>query len=126
MGRALSEADPGIGKRRSGGVKSAGRVIARSVGAALALWGFFWLAGGWAWVEGWIFVGLVVLGQGGSGVYLYRRDLELITRRGRMGDGTAWWDKLVLGLFGLAYCGSLMVAALEARDPASAPAPGWT
>ena len=53
-------------------------------------------------------------GAGGSALYVWRKNPELVRRRGEVGEGTQSWDILVLGLFGVSYCAVLVVAPLDA------------
>jgi len=75
--------------------------------------GLFGLAGGWDWWLGWIYIGLLTVGQTVVAVVLKRRDPELLSRRGRIGEGTKRWDRVVLGLFGLSFLAVMLVAALD-------------
>lgn len=104
-----------------------GMVVKIALGVPITVaifWGFFRLAGGLGWIEGWVYVGLVTLGRSASGLYLWIRDPELIRRRGEFGQGTKAWDKVCLSFFGLSYFGILMVAALDNGRGWSA-APLW-
>lgn len=76
----------------------------------------FRLAGGWNWVRGWVFLGLLIVGQALSTVYMVRKDPELLRRRGQIGQGTKTWDLVLLTLFGLTYLATLIVAAFDAQN----------
>ncbi|MHC4165687.1 MAG: methyltransferase family protein, partial [Planctomycetota bacterium] len=76
---------------------------------------FFWLAGRLNWTRGWAYIGLITIGQSISGLYVWRRDPEVLRRRGKIGQGTKTWDKIVLGLFGTTYFALIVVAALDER-----------
>ena len=82
-------------------------------GATVA--GLFWLAGNFAWIEGWIYVGLVTIVQTTVTLFLWKRSPELLRRRGEVGEGTKAWDKACLAFFGLSYLAVLLVAAADAR-----------
>ncbi len=87
-------------------------------------WAFFWLGGGVGWVQGWIFFGVLMVGQTVAGVVIKRRDPELLRRRAVYGEGTKSWDKVILAFFGLTYVAVLLVAALDASH-GWAPLPWW-
>ena len=92
----------------------AAKVIGGAAVAPLFVAGFFWLAGRADWTAGWAYLGLLTAGQGGSALYVWRKNPELVRRRGEVGEGTQSWDILVLGLFGVSYCAVLVVAPLDA------------
>ena len=91
------------------------KVLAGLVATAIFFVFFFLVAGRFDWFRGWSYLGLIVVGQGLSALYIWRKDPELLKRRSRMGEGTKGWDKVLLSLFGLAYFGSLMVGAFDVR-----------
>ncbi len=76
---------------------------------------FFGFAGKFDWFRGWIYVIILSCGQGCSAFYIWKKNPELLKRRGEAGKGVKKWDKIVLGLFGLLYCTILIVAALDER-----------
>ncbi len=76
---------------------------------------FFRLAGGLDWFRGWVFIGLVIVGQSLSTLYIGRKDPELLRRRSQIGQGTKTWDLVLLSLFGLTYLAILVVAAFDAQ-----------
>lgn len=75
----------------------------------------FGLAGGLDWFRGWVFMGLLIVGQTLSTLYIGRKDPELLRRRAQIGQGTKTWDLVLLALFGLTYLASLIVAAFDAH-----------
>ena len=75
----------------------------------------FWLVGRLDWFRGWAFIGLLVVGPTISGLYMWRKNPELIMRRGQIGKGTKTWDLVILGGFGLTYLAIPIVAALDTR-----------
>ncbi len=79
----------------------------------ISIW--FWLAGGLNWFRGWAFIGLLIVGQTLSTVYIGRKDPELLRRRAQIGQGTKTWDLVLLTIFGLTYLAILIVAALDAQ-----------
>ncbi len=83
---------------------------------ALVFISIFGLAGGWNWLRGWVFLGLLIVGQTFSTVYIGRKDPELLRRRGQIGQGTKTWDLVLLALFGLTYLAILVVAAFDAQN----------
>lgn len=88
-------------------------------------WGIFALAGTWAWWPGWAYVGLLTVGQTAGSLYMRAKNPELIQRRGEFGEGTASWDKAVLGLFGFTYLAVALVAAWDAGHGGSGPLWMW-
>ena len=91
------------------------KVLIGLVSTAIFFTFFFIVAGRFDWVRGWSYVGLIVVGQGLSALYIWRKNPELLKRRSRMGDGTKGWDKVLLSFFGIAYFCSLMVGALDTK-----------
>lgn len=85
---------------------------------------FFWIAGRLDWTRGWAYIGLLTCGQSMSSVYIWRKDPEVLRRRGRIGEGTKTWDKILLGLFGIGYLAEIVVAALDERYDVSTMS-GW-
>ena len=79
----------------------------------ISIW--FWIAGGWDWLRGWAFIGLLIVGQTLSTLYIGRKDPELLRRRAQIGQGTKTWDFVLLTLFGLTYLAILVVAAFDAQ-----------
>ena len=75
----------------------------------------FWLAGGLDWFRGWVFIGLLIVGQTLSTLYIGRKDPELLKRRAQIGQGTKTWDLVLLSLFGLTYLATIVVAAFDAQ-----------
>lgn len=99
-------------------------VLAGAVAVGLLVASLFGIAGRWDWIGGWSYVGLATVGETARTLYLWRKSPGLLVRRGRIGAGTKAWDKVVLGLFGLAYLGILAVAAADERHGWSAMS-GW-
>jgi protein-S-isoprenylcysteine O-methyltransferase Ste14 len=91
------------------------KVLAGLAATAIFFTFFFIVSGRFDWVRGWSYVGLIVVGQGSSAVYIWQKNPELLRRRSTMGEGTKGWDKILLSLFQLAYFGSLMVGAYDER-----------
>lgn len=84
--------------------------------SVLCVVGLFWCAGRWDWLKGWLYVATLALGPALSTLFVWRRDPELLRRRSRAGEGTPVWDKVVLGIFGLTWLCTPLVAALEVRQ----------
>lgn len=95
-----------------------------AVTVGVFVWLFFWIAGRFDWIRGWAYIGLFTCGQSASSLYIWRRDPEVLRRRGRIGRGTKTWDKAVLGLFAAAYLMVIVVAALDERYALSTMS-GW-
>lgn len=99
---------------------------AKIVGAvitALVVVGVFALVGRWNWWRGWSLIGLLLLGRLISAPYLWRKNPELMKRRGEMGKGTKTWDLIVLTVFGFTLLAVPLVAALDVRYGGSAMSP---
>lgn len=102
------------------------RIVAGVLLSALLFVGFFWLAGGAGWVAGWVFVGVLTLGQTVNAIYVKRRNPGLLSRRGRVGEGTKGWDKIWLAVFAVAYLAIMFLAAFEAGLRGQPPVPLWS
>lgn len=74
---------------------------------------FFRLAGGFDWLRGWAFIGLLIIGQTISTLYIGSKNPDLLIRRSQIGKGTKTWDIVILALFGLTFLSILIVAALD-------------
>jgi protein-S-isoprenylcysteine O-methyltransferase Ste14 len=70
-------------------------------------------AGTWAWIRGWLFFAVVVLGSVVITLYLRRVNPEVIAARVNRHEGTKGWDRLLLGIFIPAMVSILPVAALD-------------
>jgi len=76
---------------------------------------FFWTAGKFDWLRGWIYIVLLACGQGTSTFYVWWKDPELLRRRSEIGEGTKTWDKVLVRLFVVLYFVMLITAALDER-----------
>ena len=85
----------------------------------LFFWGFFPAAGGFGWIRGWLFVGVRIVGLAVTSILVVRKDPELARRRATYGEGTKRWDFVMLGVFGITFLATLLVAAFDARN-------GWS
>ena len=68
------------------------------------------------WLRGWVFIGLLIVGQTLSTLYIGCKDPELLRRRSQIGQGTKTWDLVLLALFGLTFLAIPIVAALDTQD----------
>ncbi len=91
-------------------VKVVGRVVTTLVFVGVFLW-----IGRWDWFRGWAFIGLLAVGFTFNGLYIWRKNPELMIRRGQIGKGTKTWDLVMLALFGLTYLAIPIVAAFDTR-----------
>jgi len=73
---------------------------------------FFRFAGKFDWFRGWIYVIILSCGQGCSAFYIWKKNPELLKRRGEAGKGVKKWDKIVLGLEPISVGHAHMVRAL--------------
>lgn len=85
--------------------------------------GFFALAGRFNWSWGWIYIALLIAGNGINDLMLWRWNPDLLARRGRIGAGTKTWDIICLTAFALSYLAIVAVGALDADRPQSFPMP---
>ena len=97
-----------------------------AVGLALFTVGLFWAADSISWWRGWVYVALLGASQGAAGLILWRRDPDLLRRRGRLGPGTPAWDYVLLGAFGIGYVATIVVAALDSGRFGWSTLPAWT
>lgn len=94
-------------------VSAAIRVLLIVVAVAGLVAALFAIAGRWNWIEGWITIAALTLGNGASDLIVARRDPELFRRRSSAGAGTPAWDKACLTIFSLCYLAMLIVGALD-------------
>jgi protein-S-isoprenylcysteine O-methyltransferase Ste14 len=115
-----------VGARASGRSAGAIGLVVGVVSSGLLVWAMFALAGGFDWWEGWLYVGTAVVTHTLSALFIWRRDPELLRRRGAgPGEGTKTWDRIWLAVFGIQVIGVLVVAALDARRPYPPDIPVW-
>lgn len=76
---------------------------------------FFYAAGRLDWGLGWAYLGLLFGGMLFGYPYLQKKDPELMAHRGKIGEGTFGWDKIVLTCFALTFLGILITGALDER-----------
>jgi hypothetical protein len=67
-------------------------------------------AGTWAWVRGWLFVLAFLLAFTLAGLYLWRVNPAVVAARSRSHRGTKGWDRILLGLWFLAFGATFPVA----------------
>ena len=77
------------------------------------VWVLFTIAGRWDWIQGWAYLAVFVGGGTVSDLILWRRNPDLLRRRGRIGEGTKTWDKIILGTFGVTSVLIMIVGALD-------------
>ena len=90
------------------------RTIQAVVVLSLLIWGFFWVAGRWDWMRGWTYLAVLTGGAATNDLMLWRKNPELLLRRGKFGEGTKTWDKFILFGFGLTSVLIMLVGALDA------------
>lgn len=105
---------------------SAGKAIAYAVMLPLSLLLLiFWPAGSLGWWPGWLFVAVLVVGFGVSGLVLARVNPVIYRARSRFQPGTKGWDKALLAVILPAMIAILPVAALDAGRFHWSSAPLW-
>jgi protein-S-isoprenylcysteine O-methyltransferase Ste14 len=109
----MTESAEREGKSR-GGLRARLRLILGILVLLLYILALFLLAGRWDWVQGWVFIGLILMGQTSCALFLRRKSPELLRRRARIGEGTKPWDKVWLAGFMVLYLAIPCVAALDA------------
>lgn len=72
-------------------------------------------AGRLAWLEAWAFLGIYLAGVTANGIWTLRHDPGLINERGRVGENTKAWDKLIGLLYMILLLITMVVAGLDAR-----------
>lgn len=85
----------------------------------------FWPAGSLGWRPGWLFVAVVVIGFGVSGLVLARVNPVIYRARSRFQPGTKGWDKALLAVILPAMVAILPVAALDAGRFHGSQVPFW-
>ncbi len=91
--------------------------IAYAIGLPLSLLGLTFLpAGTIAWLPGWIFLAVLILGFGASALVLARVNPIIYRARSRFQAGTKSWDKALLAVILPAMVAILPVAALMPGD----------
>src|SRR5205823_851286 len=90
----------------------------RLLGALLAMPVYFALfmflpAGTWAWVKGWLFLGVFLTTVAIASWWLWRVNPEVVAARTRSPAGTKRWDKVLLSFFFAAVYAIIPVAALD-------------
>ncbi|MBN2489807.1 MAG: isoprenylcysteine carboxylmethyltransferase family protein [Planctomycetes bacterium] len=94
--------------------RTALRVVQVIAGVTIPIAGFFWIAGRIDWLGGWFYVGVVVACHAVSALVLWRRNPELLWRRGSIGQGTRAWDAICLGGLGVTFLATVGLGALDA------------
>ena len=82
----------------------------------------FYLAGDWAWVEGWVFSAIFVGGSFATLLYLYFKDPALLNERygSPVQKEQKTWDKVLLVLFFIEFLAWFAIMPLDAKRY------GWT
>src|SRR5262245_57759055 len=83
---------------------------------AMPLWLFllmFLPAGTWAWMKGWLFIGVLLVLGVVAWVFMRRVNPDLLAARVNAHEGTKSWDKVLLAFLFLAMFAIFPVAALD-------------
>lgn len=103
--------EPKKGLDRSGvnrGFQLLGFVIV--LGAAM-----FGLAGRLDWWQAWAFIGIYLGGIALNAAWLLRHNPDMINERGRMGENTKAWDKVIGAFYTALLLATFVIAGLDAR-----------
>jgi protein-S-isoprenylcysteine O-methyltransferase Ste14 len=82
-------------------------------------------AGTWAWMKGWLFVGVFLGTLAVVAFYLWRVNPEVVVARTGFHEGTKRWDKILLWFFLAAVYAIAPVAALDDGRFHWLPVPWW-
>ncbi len=74
---------------------------------------------------GWAYFAVSLLSLVVGGLYIIRRNPQVINERGRPAEGQKRWDKLFMLLYTPLVLGEFIIAGLDARFAWSAPLPVW-
>jgi protein-S-isoprenylcysteine O-methyltransferase Ste14 len=75
----------------------------------------FGIAGRWDWWGAWAFLALFMGMMAGAIIWAVRKNPGLINERGRIGQNTKGWDKILMGIYTLLLIGLLVTAGFDAR-----------
>lgn len=89
------------------------RILLAVVVIALLVCGLFTTAGRWDWMQGWVYLAVIIGGGTVSDVILWWKNPELLRRRSRFGEGTKTWDKIILTVFGATSVLMMFIGALD-------------
>ena len=89
------------------------RIALIIVAVTVFVCGLFALAGRWDWMQGWAYLAVLIIGSAANDGILWRKNPDLLRRRGRFGKGTKTWDKVILVIFGLTSVMVMIVGALD-------------
>ena len=102
----------------------------RLIGFLVALPAYFALfmflpAGNWAWMKGWLFIGVFLGTLAVVALYLWRVNPEVVVARTGFHEGTKRWDKILLRFFLPTVYAIIPVAALDDGRFHWLPVPRW-
>ncbi len=99
-------------KLNRAGINRIIQVISLAVIFSAILFGF---AGRLDWWEAWGFLAIYLLGIIANATWTLRHNPEVINERGRIGENTKWWDKIIVTLYTVFLLGTFVIAGLDAR-----------
>jgi protein-S-isoprenylcysteine O-methyltransferase Ste14 len=88
-------------------------------------------AGGFDWIEGWIFFAAFIAAVGALVIWGYRTRPDLMRERAEPGDNVKDWDQVIMGVYTFLLIGMLVLAALDSgrfgwsSPPLSLAIVGW-
>jgi protein-S-isoprenylcysteine O-methyltransferase Ste14 len=100
--------------RAGSGAADPRAIVLGLVFLAVCIAAMFGVAGRWDWWAAWGYLGLAIVVRIVVGVYLKRKNPELLRVRMRIGEGTEPWDRFWLAGMRLLLLAMLVTAALDA------------
>ena len=74
----------------------------------------FAVAGTWRWWRGWLYLGTSIALLVATTLYVLPRNPEIIAERGKRHQGTARFDKVIIGIYTATVAALIVVAGLDA------------
>src|SRR5208282_6794655 len=82
-------------------------------------------AGTWAWIKGWVFIGVFLATLAVVALFLWRVNPDVIAARTRLPEGTKRWDKILVPILLAVVYSIIPVAALDDGRFHWSPVPWW-
>jgi protein-S-isoprenylcysteine O-methyltransferase Ste14 len=105
---------------------SKGQQVAYAIGLPAALLALvFWPAGSLTWAPGWVFIAVLVLAFGASGLWIAKANPVIYRARSRFQPGTKGWDLRIVTVILAAMVISIPVATFDAGRARWSTPPTW-